>query len=209
MSTIDKGHPSAGLTLSRKRPEIRAWGKSALGWALQLLALVGLASLSTLHAQIKGSNDSGLKPAEASINYKICPADILEVTVFQEADLKSMLRVSNEGSITLPLIGAVSVKGLTSQEAAQAIQLGLAKGYLINPQVNVTVMEFSKRRFTVLGQVQKPGSYDMPDQEDVTLLQAIGMAGGYARVSGCSKVTISLKLDGAQKGYHFNSKKMA
>src|SRR5258708_19458545 len=70
-------------------------------------------------------------------------------------------------------------------------------------------MEFSKRRFTVLGQVQKPGSYDMPDQEDVTLLQAIGMAGGYTRFADASKVTLMRKVDGAQKVYHFNAKKMA
>jgi len=58
----------------------------------------------------------------------------------------------------------------------------LAKDYLVNPQVNLTVMEYSKRRFIVLGQVQRPGAYDMPDRDSVRLLQAIGMAGGYTRI---------------------------
>jgi polysaccharide export outer membrane protein len=144
-----------------------------------------------------------------SRDYNILPADILEITVFQEPDLKSTLRVSNEGTISFPLIGMVQIGGLTPQAAAQALRDRLAKGYLINPQVSVTVMEFSKRRFTVLGEVQKPGSYDMPDQQSVTVLQAIGMAGGYTRIANPSKVTLMRKAGGKSQTYALNARKMA
>jgi protein involved in polysaccharide export with SLBB domain len=142
-------------------------------------------------------------------DYNILPSDILEVTVFQEPDLKSTLRVSNEGTIVFPLIGVVPVGGLTPQAAAQAIRDRLAKGYLINPQVSLTVMEFSKRRFTVLGEVQKPGSYDMPAQQEVTVLQAIGMAGGYTRIANPGKVTLMRKLEGSPNTFALDAKQMA
>lgn len=142
-------------------------------------------------------------------DYRISPADILDVTVFQETDMKSSLRVSTEGTIALPLVGIVTVGGMTTQEAAQAIRAKLSKGYLINPQVSVTVMEFSKRRFTVLGQVQKPGSFDIPDQQEVTLLQAIGMAGGYTRIANPGKVTLMRRIGGKEDVIMLNAKKMA
>jgi len=148
-------------------------------------------------------------PGNRENDYHILPADILDVTVFQETDLKSSVRVSNEGTIAFPLVGVVPVGGLTPQEAAQAIRGRLAKGYLINPQVSVTVTTFAKRRFTVLGEVQKPGSYDMPDQQEVTVLQAIGMAGGYTRIANASKVTLMRRTDGQENVFALNAKKMA
>lgn len=149
------------------------------------------------------------KPAAVRDDYRIQPADILDINVFQELDLKSTLRVAQDGNITLPLVGLIAVGGMTPGEAGQAIRAQLAKGYLINPQVTVTVMEFSKRHFTVLGEVQKPGSYDMPDQQDVTVLQAIGMAGGYTRIANPGKVTLMRKIDGLQRSFALNAKRMA
>lgn len=153
--------------------------------------------------------EKDIKPAQVSRDYLILPADILEISVFQEPDLKATLRVSNEGTITFPLIGVVQVGDLTPQGAAVALRDRLAKGYLVNPQVSVTVMEFSKRRFTVLGEVQKAGSYDMPDQQSVTVLQAIGMAGGYTRIANPSKVTVMRKTGGKPETFELNAKKMA
>ncbi|HEX3730372.1 MAG TPA: polysaccharide biosynthesis/export family protein [Opitutaceae bacterium] len=142
-------------------------------------------------------------------NYKILPSDILSITVFQEEDLKSLLRVSSEGDIVFPLIGAVSVKGLSPREAADTLARKLSQGYLINPQVSITVMEFSKHSFTVLGQVQKPGSYDIPDEQAVTLLQAIGIAGGYTRIADSRKVTLMRKVEGKELVLNFNARKLA
>jgi polysaccharide export outer membrane protein len=156
----------------------------------------------------RGAAAASAAPA-VSRDYRILPADVLEITVFQEDDLKSTLRVTNEGTIAFPLIGVVNVGGLTPQQASQAIRDRLAQGYLVNPQVTVTVMEFSKRRFTVLGEVQKPGSYDLPDQQDITVLQAIGMAGGYTRIANPGKVTLMRRVNGQQRTFELNAKKMA
>jgi polysaccharide export outer membrane protein len=158
---------------------------------------------------VDGVDRTALKPAITSNDYKICPTDILDISVFQEPDLKSVLRVSNEGTITFPLIGAVPVQGLSTQLASREIEHRLAPGYLVNPQVSVTVMEFNKRKFTVLGEVQKPGAYDMPDQQDVTVLQAIGMAGGYTRLANPKRVVVMRKSGGSQQVFQLNARSMA
>ncbi|HVW22528.1 MAG TPA: polysaccharide biosynthesis/export family protein [Opitutaceae bacterium] len=158
---------------------------------------------------MRSSGEAGSHYKIVDSNYKILPSDILSITVFQEEDLKSLLRVSSEGDITFPLIGTVPVKGLSPREAADAIAHRLSQGYLIDPQVSVTVMEFSKHSFTVLGQVQKPGAYDIPDEQQVTLLQAIGIAGGYTRIADSRKVTLMRKIGSEEKVYNFNARKMA
>ncbi len=60
----------------------------------------------------------------------------------------------------------------------------------------MTVFEYAKRRFTVLGQVQKPGTFEIPNEESVTLLQAIAMAGGYTRLANKSNVTVTRSAGG-------------
>ena len=71
----------------------------------------------------------------------------------------------------------------------------LAKDYLVNPQVSLSVTEFAKRRFTVLGEVQRPGTYDMPFDESVALLQAIATAGGYTRIGNPRRITVQRTVD--------------
>lgn len=187
------------------------------GWAL--LAAVGVLATACHHhpkvpAQAALAPELGEQavppPPTANNDYRICPNDVLEINVFQEPDLKSVLRVSNQGTIDFPLIGVVSVRTLTTREASGAIQDHLARGYLINPQVSVTVLEFSKRRFTVLGEVQRPGSYAMADdQQEVTVLQAIAMAGGYTRIADPGRVTLMRKTDSQSAIYRLNAKKLA
>ena len=133
----------------------------------------------------------------------------MEISVFQEPDLLTKTRISQSGSITFPLIGEVKIGGLTPEAAAQSIRTQLAKDYIINPQVTVTVTEYSKRRFTVLGQVQKPGAYEMPDREAVSLLQAIGTAGGYTRIADAGDIRVKRTEAGRDVIYKLNAKNIA
>lgn len=148
-------------------------------------------------------------PVDPPAAYALAPNDLLEIRVFQEDDLTSRLRVSSKGTINFPLIGVVSVGGLTPQEAAESIREKLAKDYLVNPQVAVTVYDYGKRRFSVLGEVQKAGTYDMPEREKVTLLDAIAMAGGYTRIADPAKITLKRKEAGKEKIVRLNAKAMA
>jgi polysaccharide export outer membrane protein len=115
-------------------------------------------------------------------DYVLAPNDTIMVKVYQESDLDAKVRISKDGTIVLPLLGQVSVGGKTREDAARLIRDLLAAKYLVSPQVSLDIAEYSKRRFTVLGQVQRPGTFELPGDETVNLLQAISMAGGYTRL---------------------------
>jgi len=145
----------------------------------------------------------------ASQNYNLTANDLVEITVYQEDDLRTTARVADDGTITFPLIGSVRIGGKSVEEAAQAIRGRLAKDYLVNPQVNLTVTEYAKRRFTVLGQVEKSGTYDFPDHGSLDLLQAIGMAGGYTRIADAGRITVRRNSSGRETVFRLNAKEMA
>jgi protein involved in polysaccharide export with SLBB domain len=146
---------------------------------------------------------------DRATSYILAPNDLVDIKVFQEDDLESKLRISQDGTITFPLIGQVRIGGRTPQQAARIIRDALARGYIINPQVTVNVLSFTKYRVTVLGQVQKPGSYDFPDREKLGLLEAIGLAGGYTRGANPSRVLVKRVADGQERVFRVNAKAMA
>ena len=147
--------------------------------------------------------------AEQPTNYRLSSNDLLAITVFQEDDLATTVRISKDGTINFPLIGVVKVGDKTAQEASRTIENLLAKDYLVNPQVTLTIVEFSKRKFTILGQVSKPGTYDMPDDSTLNLLQAIGLAGGFTRIANPAKITLK-RLEGSREAvYKLDAKSMA
>jgi protein involved in polysaccharide export with SLBB domain len=146
---------------------------------------------------------------DRATSYILAPNDLIDIKVFQEDDLESKLRLSKDGTITFPLIGQVRIGGKTPQEAARTIRDALARGYLINPQVTVNVLSFTKYRVTVLGQVQKPGTYDFPDREKFSLLEAIGLAGGYTRGANPARVVVKRVVEGLEKVFRVNAKTMA
>jgi polysaccharide export outer membrane protein len=131
-------------------------------------------------------------------NYILSPNDIVLVKVFEEPDLDSQHRIAQDGTINFPLIGAVSISGRTVAQAASTIRDKLLKGYLRNPQVRVNVIQYASRRITVLGQVQRPGSYVLPNEERVDLLQAIAMAGGFTRLADEGRVRIRRSVNGVE-----------
>ncbi len=112
--------------------------------------------------------------------------------------------VSSEGDITLPLIGKVKVAGLKPSEAEKEIVNLLATDYLVNPVVVIEVTrEISKETrarssVSVLGQVRKPGTYQLPEEEGkkLTLLQLISMAGGFTDVANVKKIKVIRKAEG-------------
>ncbi len=145
----------------------------------------------------------------ADPNYILSPNDFIQIAVFQEDDLNTATRISKSGTVDLPLIGTVQLGGQTVSKATILIRNKLMDGYIRNPQVSITLIEFAKRRYTVLGQVQHPGNYEMPQQETVTLLEAISMAGGYTKVADPGKVTVKRIVSGNETVFELNAKAMA
>jgi polysaccharide export outer membrane protein len=142
-------------------------------------------------------------------SYKLTANDLIHVKVFGEEELECSARIARDGTVPFPLLGSMSVGGKTVLEATAAIQSAL-RTYLLTPQVAVRILEYNKRRFTVLGQVNRPGTFDMPDDSPLTLLEAVGMAGGYSRLANPSKVTIRRSgPGGAEEIFKVDAKRMA
>ena len=121
-------------------------------------------------------------------DYHIGPEDLLEIQVFGVDQLSRTVRVNSSGFISLPLVGAVLVGGLTAHEAELAVANRLASDYLQDPQVSLFVKEFTTQRITLEGAVAKPGIY--PLRGETTLLRALALAGGQGSLSDMSQVML-------------------
>jgi polysaccharide export outer membrane protein len=166
--------------------------------------------------QVSGGTDAGpgatvLAPPPPVVDgsYKISPQDVIKISVFQEDDLTTTARVGEDGTVQMPLIGSVRVGGRSIREATALIEAGLRKDYLVSPQVAVGVSEFAKRRFAILGQVQRPGTYEVPANERLDVLQAIGLAGGYTRSANAARIVVKRVSEGSERIFRLNAKEMA
>jgi protein involved in polysaccharide export with SLBB domain len=122
--------------------------------------------------------------------YRLNAGDGIVVQVFEEPDLDAKVRLSENGRATLPLIGEVVLSGMGVKAAAAAIEAAYRKGYLVKPAVTVTVTEKKRERFNLIGQVAKPNAYYFPESGTLTLLDAIGLAGGFTRMAN-QKVVVT------------------
>src|SRR5881275_3359084 len=133
-----------------------------------------------------------LPGVSAPSGYILSANDQVAVEVFGEEDLRTNGRLNGEGNLSIPLLGSIHLAGLTLTQAASRLTDLYARDYLVNPRVNVMLVGYAKRRFTMLGQINRPGSYEMPDgsPEGIDLLEAIAMAGGYTRIAAPEKVSV-------------------
>ncbi len=120
--------------------------------------------------------------ASAGQEYIIGGGDLLKITVYDNPDLTTESRVSNDGKITLPLIGEIQAAGSTGIELETKIARLLADGYIIKPQVAVFIEEYKSQKVTVLGEVAKPGLVVL--RGAYTLMEAISDAGGITPNAG-------------------------
>jgi polysaccharide export outer membrane protein len=114
----------------------------------------------------------------AAGDYPIGPGDVLEITVPGMDEIKDVfVRVSAEGTISLPFAGILRVTGKTDKELRDEIRRRLQQNYMRDPQVRLFVREFHSRQVAVIGAVQKPGLYSLTSSAD-TILSMISRAGG-------------------------------
>jgi polysaccharide export outer membrane protein len=111
-------------------------------------------------------------------DYKIGPEDLLEVSVFEVAELSRSVRVSASGEVSLPLLGVVRVRGLSALETERLLTELLRQKYMKDPQVTVFVREYRSDPISVLGAVRNPNIYYIQTQK--TLLEVLAMAGGFS-----------------------------
>jgi polysaccharide export outer membrane protein len=134
-------------------------------------------------AMIQGSSSAS--------DYQIGPEDLLEITLFNIPEIYGMerqqmtprlttVRVSQQGLISLPVLGAISVKGLTVAALEQRLRQAYDK-YIHDPQVGVSIKEF-RQRASVIGAVQKPGVIELTGPK--TVIEVLAMAGGVTEKAG-------------------------
>lgn len=112
---------------------------------------------------------------QATTGYRIGPDDLLEITVVGIDELESTVRVSENGTINLSLIGEVRVAGMTRSEAAAEIESALSR-YVREPEVIIDVQEFQSQQYTVMGAVSSPGTYKI--EGTPRILEVLSTAGG-------------------------------
>lgn len=129
-------------------------------------------------------------------DYTIGPEDILEISVWRNADLSKVVEVRPDGRISLPLIGDVTAVGRTASQLADTISAKL-KDYKENPQVSIVVKEVHSYVIYVLGEVAHPGKF--PLKSKTTLLQAVTIAGGFTPVAARNKIVVFRFAESGEK----------
>lgn len=133
----------------------------------------------------------GFAQGSSSGSGAIGSRDSVEIRVFREDDLTTRGQLSTSGTISMPLIGNVRLAGMTTDSAAKAIEAKLRDGYLVRPEVTVSIVDRVRKTVTVLGKVQSPGVFRLDPNRQLTLAEAIGMAGGLQRIANSKKLTLT------------------
>lgn len=171
--------------------------RSTLHWgAIRILCIVGaflsIFCISFLNAQtmvapLRTPSASSAVPTSHD-DVTVVPGDTLSITVFDTPEFSSPVRVSNDGTIDVPLIGKIYVAGLSTTSIANLIRERLIVGnFLINPQVAVNFEDLTNHSAILLGEVTRPGPVPLIGVR--RLWEVIGAAGGVTPIAG-TKVTI-------------------
>jgi polysaccharide export outer membrane protein len=145
-------------------------------------------------------------PSSANLReYTIGPQDVLTIEVWDNPDLSREATVSLKGTFSFPLIGEILVEGYTCEQLQQTIRARLADGYLINPQVTVTVKEYNSKKIYVLGEVNKAGGY--PFSRATTMVELIAMAGGMTQDAGQEAYILRPKADSDEGQENYTRRK--
>lgn len=140
------------------------------------------------------------KPGNAA--YKIGPLDVLDISVFKVPDLNKTVQVSEEGTISYPLLGEVSAAGKTARELEQDLTKKLGAKYIRDPQVTVMMKEYNSQRVTISGSVKTSGVYSI--KGNTSLMQIIAMAGDIDTTTDSGDIVLFRTIDGQRSAAKFD-----
>ncbi|MEK7234402.1 MAG: polysaccharide biosynthesis/export family protein [Elusimicrobiota bacterium] len=138
--------------------------------------------------------------ASKKTDYRISGADLIQISVLGEKDMDRQIRVSQNGTITYPLVGSVKVGGLSTSEAEAAIAAKL-NDFLRGAQVTVFIKEYGNKKVFVFGHVNKPGAIEIPTETKLTVLEAISQAGGFASLAAPDRTRVVRMLNGVSQSF--------
>ncbi len=168
-------HEDRAARGEKKPPQRAGKRRTAMGLFFSLLALCLISFFSP-------------PPLRAQGDYLIGKEDLLEIIVWGHEDLKRIMPVSLEGMISFPLIGEVKAAGVSATSLEKAIAAKLGDGFVVDPQVTVTVKEYKSQRVFLIGEVNKPGTY--PVTRENNILYVLSQAGGPTKDAGDEVVIV-------------------
>lgn len=130
--------------------------------------------------------------ADADGPYLLDTGDRLRIFVYGQPNLSRSYTVDHQGQITVPLIGEVSARGITTKKLEQVIAGRLGTQFVRDPQVTVDILQ--NRPFFILGEVRQAGQY--PYVSGMTVETAVAIAGGYSDRASTSKFRITRRVNG-------------
>jgi polysaccharide export outer membrane protein len=148
-----------------------------------LLAVVAFLVLTAAVAE--ASSASG--PGACSTEYIIGPEDVLDVAVWNNAEITRTVPVRPDGKISLPLLNDVQASGFTPMQLRDALVTALT-GYIATPNVSVIVREIHSFKVTVIGEVKTPGRFELKGRS--TVLDVLAMAGGLTEYAAHSRIAV-------------------
>jgi polysaccharide export outer membrane protein len=160
-----------GMAMRLRRAEAFHRLRTALVLALMVLLAPAVSAQETVPAA---------SASAAPANYRLASGDAIRVSVFQNPDMTLETRVSEDGTISYPLVGAIAIGGLDIASAEKKIATALKSGgFLREPQVNIELRRILGNKIAVLGQVNRPGAYPL-ETFNIKISQLLADAGGLA-----------------------------
>jgi polysaccharide biosynthesis/export protein len=174
-------------------------------WSLALAGSLQAQTPATAKPTGDADKPAAVAPAVAHDDaYVIGPSDVLAINVWKEPDISRPVTVRSDGKISLPLVGELQAGGQTPKQLEQEIAKKLTS-YISEPEVTVMVQETKSQRINILGQVARPGAYQLTSS--MTVLDAIATAGGFKDFAKQKNIYIlRQKPDGTQERLPFNYK---
>lgn len=140
-------------------------------------------------------------PESSTANQGLGPGDRLRVTVFQQDELSGEFALDAQGALSMPLIGRIEASGLTTEQVRLEIIDRLQPDYLRDP--SVTIVRLSLRPVYLLGEVQRPGSYE--HSEELSVAKAVALAGGFTYRASKQRISIRrVRQDGQETEFRAN-----
>jgi polysaccharide export outer membrane protein len=141
-------------------------------------------------------------------DYILSSGDTLDLMVYREPDLGMRSKIARDGRVQLPLLGEVKVAGMSVRDAQEHIRKLYDADYLVDPQIYLNISSYTQRKITVIGQVSRPGSYELQGNESLGILEAIGMAGGFTRIADTKNVVVKRRTGEKVETIKVNTKRL-
>jgi polysaccharide export outer membrane protein len=162
---------------------------------LAAYGMLGLAACGMLHGP------AGPAPAPAATDFRLGPEDVVEIVVWDNPALSRTVPIRPDGMISLPLVDDVVAAGLTPLQLRDLLAARIAK-YVPKASVSVIVQQIHSPKIVVLGEVAKPGRFELTGP--TTVLEAIALAGGFTEFASSSRVDLLRPSGERVERYHLD-----